>query len=76
MQNLAVFKNQFVSFFTYSTFGVGLFVLSPLWRYYSFLHFSLAKKQNVNNLMKQIKSIIIKNGDVLILAKITRVKLY
>ena len=49
---------------------------SPLWRYYSFLHSTLAKKQNVNNLIKQIKSIIIKKGDVLILVKITQVHLF
>ena len=54
---------------------LGYLLQRPLWRYYSFLHFSLAKKQNVNNLIKQIKSIIIKKGDVLILVKITQVHL-
>ena len=61
-------------FFTKNRFGVDLFVaMNPLWRYYSFLHFTLAKKHNLDNLIKQIKKVVIKIGDVLILVKIIQV---
>jgi len=76
MQSLAVFYNQFVSFLLTIHLVLDYLLQSSLWRYYSFLHSTLAKYQNVNNLIKQIESIIIKKGDVLILVKIIQVYLY
>jgi len=55
MQSLAL-KKTICFFFTKNRFGVDLFfAMNPLWRYYSFLHFTLAKKHNLDNLIKQIK---------------------
>jgi len=75
MQSLAVFKNQFVSLLEYIwCWIICCRVLCE--DIIAFLHFTLYSKKQNYDLIKQIRSIIIKNGDVLILVKITQVNLY